>query len=62
MVLVSQEFREKQRQLAGRMTYIDLSSKPGYMNQYVGALFLPHTDLDLFPSVKKSRHVSGLTT
>ncbi len=61
MVLVSQEFREKQLQLAGRMTYIDLSAKPGYMNQYVGALFLPHTNMELFPSVKKSRQLSGLT-
>ena len=55
MVLVSQEFREKQLQLAKRMTYIDLSVKPGYMNQYVGALFLPHTNMELFPTVKRSR-------
>jgi uncharacterized 2Fe-2S/4Fe-4S cluster protein (DUF4445 family) len=55
MVLVSQEFREKQLQLAKRMTYIDLSVKPGYMNQYMGALFLPHTNMEMFPTVKRSR-------
>jgi uncharacterized 2Fe-2S/4Fe-4S cluster protein (DUF4445 family) len=54
MVLVSQEYREKQLQLARKMTYIDLSVKPGYMNQYTGALFLPHTNRDLFPSVQKT--------
>jgi uncharacterized 2Fe-2S/4Fe-4S cluster protein (DUF4445 family) len=59
MVLVSQEFREKQLQLAKRMTYIDLSVKPGYMNQYVGALFLPHTNIDLFPTVRRTRQISG---
>ncbi|MFH1759890.1 MAG: ASKHA domain-containing protein [bacterium] len=53
MVVVSQEFRERQQALAGRMTYIDLSSDPGYMDQYTGALFIPHTDLSRFPSVKK---------
>lgn len=53
MVLVSQEFREKQIELAKRMTYLELSTDPGYMDQYTGALFLPHTDPERFPSVKK---------
>lgn len=52
MVLVSQEFREKQHELAKRMTYVELSTDPSYMDQYTGALFLPHTDPDRFPSVK----------
>ncbi|MBD3387244.1 DUF4445 domain-containing protein, partial [candidate division KSB1 bacterium] len=52
MVLVSQEFRRRQLELSRRMTYIDLSSEPGYMNHYTGAMFLPHTELDLFPGVK----------
>jgi uncharacterized 2Fe-2S/4Fe-4S cluster protein (DUF4445 family) len=51
MILISQEFREKQIQLANRMTYIDLSTDPNYMNQYTAALFMPHTNLSLFPSV-----------
>jgi hypothetical protein len=34
-----------------RMTYLDLSTTHGYMDQYTAALFLPHTDLRLFPSV-----------
>jgi uncharacterized 2Fe-2S/4Fe-4S cluster protein (DUF4445 family) len=55
MVLISQEFREKQLAMAKKMTYIDLSVKPGYMDHYVGALFLPHTDMSLFPSVVASR-------
>ena len=52
-VLISRQQRELQRQLARRMTYIDLSSDPGYMDQYTAALFLPHTDLRRFPSVKR---------
>jgi len=54
MILVSQEFREKQIELANRMTYIDLSTDPNYMNQYTAALFMPHTNLGLFPSVNIS--------
>jgi uncharacterized 2Fe-2S/4Fe-4S cluster protein (DUF4445 family) len=55
MVLMSQEFREKQLDIAKRMTYIDLSSDPHYMDQYMSALFLPHTDSSLFPSVRLKR-------
>jgi uncharacterized 2Fe-2S/4Fe-4S cluster protein (DUF4445 family) len=51
MVLVSDDYRLRQLQLAKRMTYIDLSTDPAYMDQYTGALFLPHTDPDRFPSV-----------
>ena len=52
MVLVSRENEELQYEMARRMTYIELSTDPGYMDQYTGALFLPHTDMDQFPSVR----------
>jgi uncharacterized 2Fe-2S/4Fe-4S cluster protein (DUF4445 family) len=52
MVLVSEDYRLRQLELAKRMTYIDLSTDPEYMDQYTGALFLPHTDRGRFPSVK----------
>jgi uncharacterized 2Fe-2S/4Fe-4S cluster protein (DUF4445 family) len=52
MVLVSQKHRQRQLEHARRMTYVELSTDPGYMDQYTGALFLPHTDLRRFPSVK----------
>jgi uncharacterized 2Fe-2S/4Fe-4S cluster protein (DUF4445 family) len=55
MVVVSREYRRRQEQLAGRMTYFDLSTAPGYMDQYTAALFLPHTDRALFPSVPPFR-------
>ncbi len=38
--------------VAKMMTHFDLSSNPRFMDHYVSSLFLPHTDLDLFPSVK----------
>jgi uncharacterized 2Fe-2S/4Fe-4S cluster protein (DUF4445 family) len=52
MILVSQDFKRKQDDLAARMTYLDLSSMPEYMDRYSAALFLPHTDAKLFPSVR----------
>jgi uncharacterized 2Fe-2S/4Fe-4S cluster protein (DUF4445 family) len=37
--------------IAGGMTNVELSVDPGYMDRYMAALFLPHTDGGLFPSV-----------
>jgi uncharacterized 2Fe-2S/4Fe-4S cluster protein (DUF4445 family) len=50
--LLSRQFRERQLDLCRRMTYVELNTNPAYMDQYTGALFLPHTDIERFPSVK----------
>ncbi|GAB6097688.1 corrinoid activation/regeneration protein AcsV [Desulfatiferula olefinivorans] len=34
------------------MTNFELSETPSYMDHYIAALFLPHTDLNLFPRLK----------
>lgn len=36
-----------------KMTNFELSTTNSFMNHYVAATFLPHTNLDLFPKVKK---------
>ena len=41
---------EKVHELAGNMTYLELSTEPRYMEEFVAACFLPHTDRELFPS------------
>ncbi|HVO67385.1 MAG TPA: ASKHA domain-containing protein, partial [Syntrophales bacterium] len=50
MVLVSERHRQKQRDQARRMTYMELSTTPAYMDQYTAALFLPHTNPTQFHS------------
>jgi uncharacterized 2Fe-2S/4Fe-4S cluster protein (DUF4445 family) len=55
MTLVSRDYYQRQIELANRMTYIELSTDPAYMDQYTAALFLPHTDPDLFPTVHAAR-------
>ena len=51
IALLTRGGRQQLATLAARMTYIDLSSDPRYMDSYLGALFLPHTDMGLFPTV-----------
>lgn len=43
--------RERIRDIAGRMTYIELSADNTFYDAFTSALFLPHTDLSRFPSV-----------
>ncbi|MDD5190668.1 MAG: ASKHA domain-containing protein [Dehalococcoidales bacterium] len=51
MILLSTGALEKSRIIARRMTNIELSNYPPFMNEFIAALFLPHTDARLFPSV-----------
>ncbi len=51
MLLVSKDFQARQKEMSRRITYIDLGNDPDYMNQYTAALFLPHTDQSLFPTL-----------
>ena len=41
------------RRVANMMTNFELSENADFMNNYMAALFLPHTNADEFPSVKK---------
>ena len=50
--LLCQEMREIADQVAAKMTYLELSADNRFMQEYTSALFLPHTDLEFFPSVK----------
>ncbi|MEF9438662.1 MAG: ATP-binding protein [Candidatus Mariimomonas ferrooxydans] len=39
--------------IAEKMTYIELSVSRSFMDEYVSGLFIPHTNIDTFPNVKK---------
>ena len=51
-VLLSRKALETAERIAKSMTYFDLMSHPTYMDEFIKASFLPHTDLSLFPTVK----------
>ncbi|HZE22328.1 MAG TPA: ASKHA domain-containing protein, partial [Desulfobaccales bacterium] len=51
LLAFSRELLEEERRVADMMTNFELSETPGYMDQYIAALFLPHTQMDYFPSV-----------
>jgi uncharacterized 2Fe-2S/4Fe-4S cluster protein (DUF4445 family) len=49
MALLAHDAWLRAADLAGRMTYRDLSADHSFMDEYVAALFLPHTDSRRFP-------------
>ena len=49
-MLYSTQSERKVYELSQNMTYIELSAIPQYMDEFVGACFLPHTDVSLFPN------------
>ena len=59
LMLLSTAAEKKTYELAANMTYIELSAVPGYMDEFVGACFLPHTDAALFPSVRSRTIMNG---
>lgn len=50
--LLSIENLKKAQQIADSITTFELTREPSYYDIYISALFLPHTDMSLFPSVK----------
>lgn len=53
LVSFSTDLLDDARRVAEMMTSIELSENVDFMNNYVAALFLPHTNLDEFPSVAR---------
>ena len=52
-MVMSDAANEKCHEVAANMTYLELSTYPGYMDSFVAACFLPHTDASLFPSTQE---------
>lgn len=51
LALLSREAYAEALKIARKITYLELSAENKFMEEFVSALFLPHTNLALFPSV-----------
>jgi uncharacterized 2Fe-2S/4Fe-4S cluster protein (DUF4445 family) len=51
--LVSRPMRRAAVDIAQKMTYLELSADNTFYDQFMSALFLPHTDITAFPSVMR---------
>jgi uncharacterized 2Fe-2S/4Fe-4S cluster protein (DUF4445 family) len=51
LISFSADLLQESQRVAGMMTNLELSESANFMTNYTAALFLPHTDARLFPSV-----------
>ena len=54
LALIDCKMRQKIAEIAAKMTYVELSADNKFYDAFISALFLPHTDLSLFPSVAEA--------
>ncbi|WP_330412677.1 ATP-binding protein [Romboutsia lituseburensis] len=52
LALISKDAKQKLKQIGNEMTYVELSVYPTYMDEFISACFLPHTNIEQFPTVK----------
>ena len=52
LILLSYTAMHDVQEIADKMTYMELSGDNMFNEEFVSALFVPHTDLKLFPSLK----------
>jgi uncharacterized 2Fe-2S/4Fe-4S cluster protein (DUF4445 family) len=53
MALLRHDARDEIAAIAKKMTYLELAADNAFNDQFMAALFLPHTDMAQFPSVEK---------
>jgi uncharacterized 2Fe-2S/4Fe-4S cluster protein (DUF4445 family) len=53
LIARSASMLEKAHKVAEMLTYLELSVNAGFMDMYVSSLFLPHTNLSLFPRTEQ---------
>jgi len=52
LALTLTEGKDKIQEISKNMTYMELSVHPKYMDEFIAACFIPHTNMNLFPSLK----------
>lgn len=51
LALLNRDYRAQVTEVAAKMTYLELSADNAFYEQFTSALFLPHTDINKFPTV-----------
>jgi uncharacterized 2Fe-2S/4Fe-4S cluster protein (DUF4445 family) len=54
LALLSMNLTGEAEEIAHKMTNVELSVSRHFMEEYMGSLFLPHTNVGLFPTVTKA--------
>jgi uncharacterized 2Fe-2S/4Fe-4S cluster protein (DUF4445 family) len=61
LALLQRDSRARIGDIAGRLTYIELSADNSFYDAFTSALFLPHTDMSRFPTVASTLQADDTT-
>ena len=61
LALISKQCRREAGEILRSITYLELVASNAFMNKFAGSKFLPHTNLDYYPTVKQKLVSRGLT-
>ena len=53
LCMLSRKLRAEAEKISKEMTYVELSVNNSFMDEYMSGMFIPHTNIDAFPGVKK---------
>ena len=59
MSSLTNKIRQDVIEVTRRMTNFELSETPSYMNNYVAAMFIPHTEIGKFPRLYERMKEKG---
>jgi uncharacterized 2Fe-2S/4Fe-4S cluster protein (DUF4445 family) len=57
LLALSRDLLAEEHRVAAMMTNFDLSETRGFMDRYIAALFLPHTQIELFPTALERNRI-----
>lgn len=52
MALLSRQIRQKADEISRKVRYLELATDPNFKEEFLEATFIPHKDLNRFPSIK----------
>jgi len=57
LALLSQQKKQEMEAVAKKITYFEMNVNQDFMNQFTAGLFLPHSNLDAYPSIKAKLNI-----
>ncbi|MFX1409370.1 MAG: ASKHA domain-containing protein, partial [Promethearchaeota archaeon] len=53
LFLLNKDLREKVKPLLRKIKYVEIATKKEFQKEYIDAMYFPHFNLELFPSLKE---------
>ena len=55
--LINKNYRKKAHNLLGKIEYVEIALEKDFQREYAEAMYFPHLNLDLFPSLEDYKKI-----